>query len=183
MSEIFSGDVFSNQEEDLQDDLDHYEFEDMDDDIDIPGPGEDEAQGVFADRESVFDDELEDHSHHVVTRAQELQPALLPGKEAPVSHKIVSVWSKDGHMMVAHAINGQRVEEWRQPSKAEWQLFKERGQIVRPAGSAVGSAEAGTWKKWALGAALLAAAGAAGWYYYQKQQESDEDLDENAKEI
>lgn len=184
---IRSGDVFSNQEKRLQKNMDHYEFDDeydLDEDMDIPGPGENEAQGVFAEEDSVFDDELEPHSHALVTRAEEIQPSLLPGQKAPTTRKLVSTWTADGHMVVAQAVDGQRVEQWRPPTPEEFELFKRQGRLVKGAvGASSEPSKGGGWKKILFSFAAIAALGGGGWYLYNRYKKDEDDLEDKAEEI
>lgn len=188
-SQVRTGDVFVNQDAGA-----HYDYDDDDDYDDI----DDDDDGIFEDEESIFNGQRTASDSDMVTRAQEDVPSNTPGSQLPaVQRKLVAVFAADGSMQVAETRNGQRAGPWRPPSPSEWELFKERGRIVKhgatPSGAAVppsvGAVEekpgGSLWKKAAVGLVTVGAVGGLAYYAYRSYQKSkdEEDLDEGAKAI
>lgn len=143
-------------------------------------------QGVFSDRESVFDTKRTvDHRNPVVTRAEETANELLPMRR-PVSTKaqLVAVFDAQGRPFVAYHQNGRALERFRLPTPQEFEVLKARGQIVKgglgeaaapativPASGAPASPPAnGMNKTWLYVGAAAVAVGGLAWWYMQKQK-------------
>lgn len=143
-------------------------------------------QGVFADRESVFDTKRTvDHRNPVVTRAEETANELLPMRR-PVSTKaqLVAVFDAQGRPFVAYHQNGRALERFRLPTPQEFEVLRARGQLVKgglgeaaapatiiPAASASASPPAnGMNKTWLYVGAAAVAVGGLAWWYMQKQK-------------
>ena len=143
-------------------------------------------QGVFSDRESVFDTKRTvDHRNPVVTRAEETANELLPMRR-PVSTKaqLVAVFDAQGRPFVAYHQNGRALERFRLPTPQEFEVLRARGQLVKgglgeaaapatiiPAVSASASPPAnGMNKTWLYVGAAAVAVGGLAWWYMQKQK-------------
>jgi hypothetical protein len=160
-------------------------------------------QGVFSDRESVFDTRRTvDHRNPVVTRAEETANELLPMRR-PVSTKaqLVAVFDAQGRPFVAYHQNGRALERFRLPTPQEFEVLRSRGQLVKgglgeaPAGAAPASMapaappapapQSGGNKTWLYVGAAAVAVGGLAWWYMSKQKASkvrrnDEDADSGA---
>jgi hypothetical protein len=175
--------------------------------------------GIFSEGSSIFDDVVSNPNDAEVTRGQEAgateQPTGRPGApnvppEQAGTQQLVAFFDANGQVFVAYTEGGNRIEEWREPTKEEWGLLESRGQLVRggltsgvtggnPGGLSVqGGAIAGyngggifgavpeegmTTGKWIAVAAAVAAVAAGGWYVYNKYASEDEELDEDADEV
>ena len=146
-------------------------------------------QGVFADRESVFDssrDPKVDRRNPVVTRAEETANELLPSR-LPVSTKaqLVAVFDAQGRPFVAYHQNGRALEKFRLPTPQEFEVLRLRGQIVKGGlGEAPAQAQApasvqpqsqqppaaGSGKTWLYVGAAAVAVGGLAWWYMNKQK-------------
>jgi hypothetical protein len=147
-------------------------------------------QGVFADRESVFDssrDPKVDRRNPVVTRAEETANELLPSR-LPVSTKaqLVAVFDAQGRPFVAYHQNGRALEKFRLPTPQEFEVLRLRGQIVKGGlGEAPAQAQAPVSvqpqqqqqqppasgnKTWLYVGAAAVAVGGLAWWYMQKQK-------------
>lgn len=142
-------------------------------------------QGVFADRESVFDTaRTVDRRNPVVTRAEETANELLPMRR-PVTTKaqLVAVFDAQGRPFVAYHQNGRALEKFRLPTPQEFEVLRARGQIVKgglgeaaPAPSAAagvappGDAPGG--KTWLYVGAAALGVGALAWWYMNRQKKS-----------
>lgn len=144
-------------------------------------------QGVFADRESVFDTKRTvDRRNPVVTRAEETANELLPMRR-PVSTKaqLVAVFDAQGRPFVAYHQNGRALERFRLPTPQEFEILKARGQLVKgglgetapativPAGAApvAPAAPASSMNKtWLYVGAAAVAVGGLAWWYMNKQK-------------
>lgn len=161
-------------------------------------------QGVFADRDSVFDKAKRvDHRNPVVTRAEETANELLPAR-LPVATKaqLVAIFDSQGRPFVAYHQNGRALEKFRPPTKQEFEILRLRGQIVRGGlGEAAGAASAPVpavlpaatppppppapkSNTWLYVGAAAAGVGALAWWYMKKQKDvrankpgNDEDED------
>ena len=146
-------------------------------------------QGVFADRESVFDTRRTvDRRNPVVTRAEETANELLPARR-PVSTKaqLVAVFDAQGRPFVAYHQNGRALEKFRLPTPQEFEVLRMRGQIVKgglgeaPTAQAPASAQpqqpqqqqqppASGNKTWLYVGAAAVAVGGLAWWYMNKQK-------------
>lgn len=146
-------------------------------------------QGVFADRESVFDTKRTvDHRNPVVTRAEETANELLPGRR-PVSTKaqLVAVFDAQGRPFVAYHQNGRALERFRMPTPQEFEILKARGQLVKGGLGEAGPVTApvapstlaaplappvapGMNKTWLYVGAAAVAVGGLAWWYMSKQK-------------
>lgn len=148
-------------------------------------------QGVFADRESVFDTaRTVDHRNPVVTRAEETANELLPMRR-PVTTKaqLVAVFDAQGRPFVAYHQNGRALERFRLPTPQEFEVLRARGQLVKgglgeaPAGTAPGAAPmvpaapaapaaGGMNKTWLYVGAAAVGVGALAWWYMSRQKKA-----------
>lgn len=146
-------------------------------------------QGVFSDRESVFDTRRTvDHRNPVVTRAEETANELLPMRR-PVSTKaqLVAVFDSQGRPFVAYHQNGRALEKFRLPTPQEFEVLRVRGQIVKGGlGEAPAQAPAqapatqqqqqppaaGMNKTWLYVGAAAVAVGGLAWWYMSKQKKA-----------
>lgn len=143
-------------------------------------------QGVFADRESVFDTKRTvDHRNPVVTRAEETANELLPMRR-PVSTKaqLVAIFDNQGRPFVAYHQNGRALERFRMPTPQEFEVLKARGQIVKgglgeaPEQAAQAPATvqqqppASGNKTWLYVGAAAVAVGGLAWWYMNKQKKA-----------
>ena len=140
-------------------------------------------QGVFADRESVFEKAKRvDHRNPVVTRAEETANELLPARR-PVSTKaqLVAVFDSQGRPFVAYHQNGRALEKFRMPTQQEFEILRMRGQIVKGGlGEATQSAAAAPGpqkapeqpkdRTWLYVGAAAVGLGALAWWYNKKQK-------------
>lgn len=140
-------------------------------------------QGVFSDRESVFDTKRTvDHRNPVITRAEETANELLPARR-PVSTKaqLVAVFDAQGRPFVAYHQNGRALERFRLPTPQEFEVLRARGQIVKggigetPAPGAAPAAAAAPAssnmnKTWLYVGAAALGVGALAWWYMKKQK-------------
>lgn len=143
-------------------------------------------QGVFSDRESVFDTKRTvDHRNPVVTRAEETANELLPARR-PVSTKaqLVAVFDAQGRPFVAYHQNGRALERFRMPTPQEFEVLRARGQLVKgglgeaaapativPAAPAPSAASTGGMNKtWLYVGAAAVAVGGLAWWYMNKQK-------------
>lgn len=144
-------------------------------------------QGVFSDRESVFDTKRTvDHRNPVITRAEETANELLPGRR-PVSTKaqLVAVFDNQGRPFVAYHQNGRALERFRMPTPQEFEILKARGQLVKgglgeagpapiasgtPAAPLAPPAAPGLNKTWLYVGAAAVAVGGLAWWYMSKQK-------------
>jgi hypothetical protein len=142
-------------------------------------------QGVFADRESVFDTQRAvDRRNPVVTRAEETANELLPSR-LPVSTKaqLVAVFDAQGRPFVAYHQNGRALEKFRLPTPQEFEVLRSRGQLVKGGlGEAPEQAPAtvqpqqqqppaaGSGKTWLYVGAAAVAVGGLAWWYMNKQK-------------
>ncbi len=143
--------------------------------------------GIFSGR-ALFDDieSREDVRKVNVSRADEMEDEVMPGGAlVPVdTQQLIAIFDANGSVRVALTEEGNRIEEWRQPTKQEWALLKNEGQIVRggmgdvPATTAPASGMTAT--KWAVVAGAVAVAAGAGIYFWQKYK--DDVLEEEAEE-
>lgn|GEM_PF-6501531 len=145
-------------------------------------------QGVFSDRESVFDTRRTvDHRNPVVTRAEETANELLPMRR-PVSTKaqLVAVFDSQGRPFVAYHQNGRALEKFRLPTPQEFEVLRVRGQIVKgglgeapaqapaqaPATVQQQPPAAGMNKTWLYVGAAAVAVGGLAWWYMSKQKKA-----------
>jgi hypothetical protein len=145
-------------------------------------------QGVFADRESVFDTKRRvDHRNPVVTRAEEQANQLFPDQR-PISTKaqLVAVFDAQGRPVVAYHQNGRALEKFRLPTPQEFEVLRARGQIVKGGlGEAAPDAAASSTAKpanktWLYVGAAAVGVGALAWWYMKKQKKAprkNEDAD------
>ena len=142
-------------------------------------------QGVFADRESVFDTKRTvDRRNPVVTRAEETANELLPAHR-PVSTKaqLVAVFDAQGRPFVAYHQNGRALEKFRLPTPQEFEVLRLRGQLVKGGlGEAPEQAPAQAPatvqqqppasgnKTWLYVGAAAVAVGGLAWWYMNKQK-------------
>jgi hypothetical protein len=144
-------------------------------------------QGVFADRESVFDTKRTvDRRNPVVTRAEETANELLPAHR-PVSTKaqLVAVFDAQGRPFVAYHQNGRALEKFRLPTPQEFEVLRVRGQLVKGGlGEAPAQAPAQAPatvqqqqqppasgnKTWLYVGAAAVAVGGLAWWYMNKQK-------------
>lgn len=199
-------DLFDDMEEESEElagtageDADADESDDEDEDESAPAEEPQESappgaivpqgkQGVFADRESVFDTKRTvDRRNPVVTRAEETANELLPMRR-PVSTKaqLVAVFDAQGRPFVAYHQNGRALERFRLPTPQEFEILKARGQLVKgglgetapativPAGAAPvapAAAPASSMNKtWLYVGAAAVAVGGLAWWYMNKQK-------------
>jgi hypothetical protein len=140
-------------------------------------------QGVFADRDSVFDTKRAmDRRNPVVTRAEETANELLPAR-LPVSTKaqLVAVFDAQGRPFVAYHQNGRALEKFRLPTPQEFEVLRSRGQLVKgglgeapdaaPAAPVTPAQQAATSNKtWLYVGAAAVAVGGLAWWYMNKQK-------------
>ena len=156
-------------------------------------------QGVFSDRESVFDTRRTvDHRNPVITRAEETANELLPAHR-PVSTKaqLVAVFDAQGRPFVAYHQNGRALERFRMPTPQEHEVLRLRGQLVKggigeagPAGAApavvppaAGGSAGGMNKTWLYVGAAAVGVGALAWWYLQKQKKPTRANDDDADDV
>jgi len=190
-------DLFDDLEDDEAEDSEEGEAEDLeesDDDseegealaADVPqGRVEKQArQGVFADRDSVFDSAKRvDHRSPVVTRAEETANELLPMRR-PVATKaqLVAIFDAQGRPFVAYHQNGRALEKFRPPTRQEFEILRMRGQIVKgglgetapapaPATTPSASPPPAANRTWLYVGVAAAGVGALAWWYMKKQKE------------
>lgn len=138
-------------------------------------------QGVFADRDSVFDSGRKvDHRNPVVTRAEETANELMPLRR-PVTTmaQLVAVFDAQGRPFVAYHQNGRALEKFRLPTPQEFEILRARGQIVK---GGLGDAAPATAtppppppppaanRTWLYVGAAAAAVGVGAWWYMKKQK-------------
>lgn len=136
-------------------------------------------QGVFADRESVFDTRRRvDHRNPVITRAEEQANQLFPDQR-PISTKaqLVAVFDAQGRPFVAYHQNGRALEKFRLPTPQEFEVLRARGQIVKgglgeAAPDATSSASTPSNKTWLYVGAAAVGVGALAWWYMKKQKKA-----------
>lgn len=189
-------DLFDNLEEEAEELNGSEDDEDESEDADDGAPAEEPQeyrptsaivpqgkQGVFADRESVFDtSRTVDHRNPVVTRAEETANELLPARR-PVTTKaqLVAVFDAQGRPFVAYHQNGRALERFRLPTPQEFEVLRARGQIVKgglgeaaPSGVAPGAQTQppapGLNKTWLYVGAAALGVGALAWWYMNKQK-------------
>lgn len=163
---------------------------------DLEDSDQSSGEGVFADKTGVFDSrvrnggERADHTNLQTTRDQEINnERLTPKKSTDMrSRQLIAVFDGQGKPKVAVAVNGNRVEAFRDPTKAEHDALRERGRLVKQGTTtpqtAIGDAApvaTGT-SPWLIGAGVLAAAGAA-YFVYTKYASEEDDLEEDADEV
>lgn len=127
------------------------------------------------------------------TRGIEQMVERPPGADAPPpSLQLLSVFGDNGRVRVALAVNGQRVEEWRDPTEKEWVQLRERGRLIRGGigqapvqPSAAQQVPAPTppstglpLGKLLVGGLALAGVGAALYFWHQNKQ-----MNENLEEV
>jgi len=141
-------------------------------------------QGVFADRDSVFDSGRKvDHRNPVVTRAEETANELMPLRR-PVTTmaQLVAVFDAQGRPFVAYHQNGRALEKFRLPTPQEFEILRARGQIVK---GGLGDAAPATTaaaapppppppppaanRTWLYVGAAAAAVGIGAWWYMKKK--------------
>lgn len=141
----------------------------------------DTGEGIFADDLNIFSRRAADHHNPVETVAQERVVEMIPGTakaNPPSTAQLLAVWDDKGRVWVAKGIDGNRVEQWRMPTKAEWDHLRANGTVVRGGLGATAPAPAassGTMKKVLIGGAALAAVGAVAYFYVKRREESMED--------
>lgn len=138
-------------------------------------------QGVFADRDSVFDSGRKvDHRNPVVTRAEETANELMPLRR-PVTTmaQLVAVFDAQGRPFVAYHQNGRALEKFRLPTPQEFEILRARGQIVK---GGLGDAAPATVpppppppppaanRTWLYVGAAAAAVGVGAWWYMKKKK-------------
>lgn len=137
-------------------------------------------QGVFADRDSVFDSGRKvDRRNPVVTRAEETANELMPLRR-PVTTmaQLVAVFDAQGRPFVAYHQNGRALEKFRLPTPQEFEILRARGQIVK---GGLGDAAPATTppppppppaanRTWLYVGAAAAAVGVGAWWYMKKQK-------------
>lgn len=197
-------DLFDDMEEEAEERDGVDEEEDVEDEDESAAPEEPQEsmpatgivpqgkQGVFADRDSVFDTaKTVDHRNPVVTRAEETANELLPMRR-PVTTKaqLVAVFDAQGRPFVAYHQNGRALEKFRLPTPQEFEVLRARGQIVKgglgeaapspspsaaagtgaPPGAPPGDAPGG--KTWLYVGAAALGVGALAWWYMNRQKKS-----------
>jgi len=159
-------------------------------------------QGVFADRDSVFDSGRKvDHRNPVVTRAEETANELMPLRR-PVTTmaQLVAVFDAQGRPFVAYHQNGRALEKFRLPTPQEFEILRARGQIVK---GGLGDAAPATTpppppppppaanRTWLYVGAAAAAVGVGAWWYMKQQKSAapkmprandDDDSDDSDEE-
>lgn len=193
-------DLFDDMEEEAEElaGVDDADDEDADDEEDVDEDDEPEErpskvvlgstiepqgkQGVFADRDSVFDSGRKvDHRNPVVTRAEETANELMPLRR-PVTTmaQLVAVFDAQGRPFVAYHQNGRALEKFRLPTPQEFEILRARGQIVK---GGLGDAAPATVppppppppppaanRTWLYVGAAAAAVGVGAWLYMKKQK-------------
>lgn len=184
------------QDEERDDDLSELDDGIFDSDADIFDGGTD-AEGVFADRTSVFStprDATVDHSNALTTREMEDRryedgkpPRQLPAarevynkragfKGRPQGKRaLVAKFDDQGRPLVAYFQNGRQLEPFRVPTPAEFHTLKTKGKIVKGGIGQVNSAEKPSglpWGKIAVAGGVVAAGGLA-WYLWRKRKNAD----------
>lgn len=147
-----------------------------------PGVEPQGKQGVFADRESVFDTQRKvDHRNPVVTRAEELSNQLMPMRR-PVTTKaqLVAIFDAQGRPFVAYHQNGRALEKFRLPTPQEFEVLRARGQLVKgglgdaaPSPGTTPPPEQPKNRTWLWIGAAAVGVGAAAWWYMKKQKDKE----------
>ena len=159
---------------------------------------DEEREGVFADRDSVFStsrDPSTDHTNALTTREmtarryEDAKPheSMKAARQVyndragfkPGKRLLVAKFDEQGRPHVAHHVDGKQVEAFRVPTEKEFQALKTKGKIVSGGvGEAPAPAPAGgiPWKKILL-AGGVAAAGGAAWYFWKKRKNGAEVVD------
>lgn len=157
---------------------------------------DEEREGVFADRDSVFStsrDPSTDHTNALTTRemtARRYEDAK-PHESMKAARKVynaragfkpgkrllVAKFDEQGRPHVAHHVDGKQVEAFRVPTEKEFQALKTKGKIVSGGvGEAPAPAGSIPWKKILLVGGVAAAGGAA-WYFWKKRKNGAEVVD------
>jgi len=130
----------------------------------------------------------------MTTRGIEEMDERVPGtKRPPASLQLLSVFGDRGQVRVALAMDGKQVEEWREPTRQEWDMLKARGRIVKgglaapPDSPAISPPLAqappppapggGLMPKLLLGGLAVAGLGAA-FYFWRQNKQMDENIEE-----
>jgi hypothetical protein len=130
----------------------------------------------------------------MTTRGIEEMDERVPGtKRPPASLQLLSVFGDRGQVRVALAMDGKQHEEWREPTRQEWDMLKARGRIVK--GGLAASPEVvatpavqipapqqppvggGLMPKLLLGGLAVAGLGAA-FYFWRQNKQMDENIEE-----
>ena len=158
---------------------------------------DEEREGVFADRDSVFSTSRSpsmDHTNALTTRemtARRYEDAK-PHESMKAARQVyndragfrqgkrllVAKFDEQGRPHVAHHVDGKQVEAFRVPTEKEFQALKTKGKIVSGGVGEV-PAPAGNipWKKILLVGGIAAAAGGAAWYFWKKRKNATEVVD------
>jgi len=159
---------------------------------------DEEREGVFADRDSVFStsrDPSMDHTNALTTRemtarryedakphesmkaARQVYNARAGFKKPEGKRLLVAKFDEQGRPHVAHHVDGKQVEAFRVPTEKEFQALKTKGKIVSGGvGEAPAPAGSIPWKK-ILIVGGVAAAGGAAWYFWKKRRNGAEVVD------
>jgi LPXTG-motif cell wall-anchored protein len=159
---------------------------------------DEEREGVFADRDSVFStsrDPSMDHTNALTTRemtarryedakphesmkaARQVYNARAGFKKPEGKRLLVAKFDEQGRPHVAHHVDGKQVEAFRVPTEKEFQALKSKGKIVSGGvGEAPAPAGSIPWKK-ILIVGGVAAAGGAAWYFWKKRRNGAEVVD------
>jgi hypothetical protein len=143
-----------------------------DEDVDEEGLGDDEFDG---------DEEAQDNPPvtREEERALENEVSASEGGRAPVraQRKLVAVFGQNGQVLVQTTVNGRAEGPFRAPTKAEWELLRQRGYFVK--GGLSAAPPEGRKVPWGLIALGAAVAAGAGVYYLQQKRE--EEVEEDAE--
>lgn len=159
---------------------------------------DEEREGVFADRDSVFStsrDPSMDHNNALTTRemtarryedakphesmkaARQVYNARAGFKKPEGKRLLVAKFDEQGRPHVAHHVDGKQAEAFRVPTEKEFQALKTKGKIVSGGvGEAPAPAGSIPWKK-ILIVGGVAAAGGAAWYFWKKRRNGAEVVD------
>lgn len=126
------------------------------------------------------------------TRARERMVEQVPGFPEPEPVlQLLSEFGNNGAVRVALASDGQRMEQWRTPTKEEWALLQQRGRLIKggigaspaPAAQVLTQAvapqpaAASLLPKLLLGGLAVAAAGTA-FYFWRQNKEMEDNVEE-----
>lgn len=164
-----------------------------------PMPDDEDAydsdEGIFEDTESVFDTPRRpsgrvEHANPQITREEEIQNELPPKKRTkPQKRQLIAIFDQRGMPKVAMTVNGNRIENFRAPTKVEWEALRDRGVIVQaptavaPVGAVVAPTTLGEKLKPIAKLAAIAAVAGGAWYMYNKFVTEDDELDDDAEDI
>lgn len=169
------------------------------DDIFEDDEADEEQEGIFRDKTSIFSSphsRPEDHHNPLITKEQEVRQWETPKKHAPVpppvmidtrtgaKRQLVAKFDAAGQPLVAKHVGGKQTEPFRRPTRDEHEKLRTKGRLVK---GGVGAAPAPAapapgmdWKKIAMWAGGLAAAGYGGWWLWKQYNRTTKATSEEA---